>query len=176
MRRPFARALSTAIFLTDSNDKRAVEEVLSRKGISYESKLKSHPQWILSRVRRYVPLPEILFSQVAAVMKTYGPLKDATSGKPLFNGKCWDAVKNLLEHLQNEYYSDPPDVPLFYENGTDRNGLKLYRCCHGTNDVEGGIHQNLIHYFKSFNVSLHCTINMILAYCVWHNMQVSCVR
>ena len=176
LHQPFARALSAAIFLTDSNDKRAVEEVLSRKGISYESKLKSHPQWILSRVRRYVPPPEILFSRVAAVMKTYGPLKDATSGEPLFNGKCWDAVKNLLEHLQNEYYSDPPDVPLFYENGTDRNGLKLYRCCRGTNDVEGGVHQNLIRYFESFNVSPRRAINMILAYCVRHNMQVSCVR
>ena len=176
LRRPFARALSAAIFLADLNDKHAVGEVLNQKGISYESKLKSHPQWILSRVRRYVPPPEILFSRVAAVMKTYGPLKDATSGEPLFNGKCWDAVKNLLEHLRNGYYSDPPDVPLFYEIGTDRDGLRLYRCCRGTNDVEGGVHQNLIRYFASFNVSPRRAINMILVYCVRHNMQVSHVR
>ena len=115
LRRPFARALSAAIFLTDLDDKRAVEEVLKHKGVTYESKLKSHPWWILSRVRRYVPPPEILFGRVAAVMKTYGPLKDATSGEPLFNGKCWDTVKNLLEHIRNGYYSDPPDVPLFYK-------------------------------------------------------------
>ena len=109
-------------------------------------------------------------------MKTYGPLKDATSGKPLFNGKCWDAVKTLLEHLRNGYYSDPPDVPLFYEIGTDCDGLRLYQCCCGTNDVEGGVHQNLIRYFVLFNVSPRRAINMILVYCVRHNMQVSHVR
>jgi len=172
LRRPFARALSAAIFLTDLDDKRAVEEVLKQKGITYESKLKSHPWWILSRVRRYVPPPEILFSRVAAVMKMYGPLKDATSGEPLFNGKCWDTVKNLLEHIRNGYYSDPPDVPLFYEIRKDRDGLPLYRCCRGTNDVEGGVHQNLIRYFESFNVSPRRAINMILVYCVRHNIRV----
>ena len=172
LRRPFARALSTAIFLTDLDDKHAVEEVLKHKGITYESKLKSHPWWILSRVRRYVPPPEILFSRVAAVMKTYGPLKDATSGEPLFNGKCWDTVKNLLENIRNGYYSDPPDVPLFYTIRKDHDGLSLYRCCRGTNDVEGGVHQNLIRYFESFNVSPRRAINMILVYCVRHNIRV----
>ena len=172
LRRPFARTLSAAIFLTDLDDKQAVKEVLKRKGITYESKLKSHPWWILSRVRRYVPPPEILFSRVAAVMKTYGPLKDATSGEPLFNRKCWDTVKNLLEHIRNGYYSDPPDVPLFYEIGKDRDKLSLYRCCRGTNDVEGGVHQNLIRYFESFNVSPRRAINMILVYCVRHNIRV----
>ncbi|KAF8836745.1 hypothetical protein BDN67DRAFT_1005294 [Paxillus ammoniavirescens] len=171
LRRPFARALSAAIFLTDSDDKHAVEEVLNHKGISYASKLKSHPQWILFRVRRYVPPPEVLFSRVATIMKTYGPLKDATSGEPLFNVKCWDAVRNLLEHIQNGYYSDPPDIPLFYEIRKDRDGLKLYWCCRGTNDVEGGVHQNLIRYFESFNVSPRCAINMMLVYCVQHNIR-----
>jgi len=170
LRRPFAQALSAAIFLTDLDDKWAVKEVLKHKGITYKSKLKSHPWWILSRVRRYVPPPEILFGRVAAVMKTYGPLKDATSGEPLFNGKCWDTVKNLLKHIRNGYYSDPPDVPLFYKIRKDRDGLSLYRCCCGTNDVEGGVHQNLIRYFESFNVSPRCAINMILVYCVRHNI------
>ena len=47
---PFARALSVAIFLTDLDDKWAVEEVLKRKGITYKSKLKSHPCMVLSRM------------------------------------------------------------------------------------------------------------------------------
>lgn len=172
LRRPFARALSAALFLVDQADKQAVENVLQQKGTSYEAKLKSQPWWIHSRVRRYIPPPEILLSRMAAVMKTYGPLKDATSGEPLFNAKCWDTVKNLLEHIRNGFYSDPLDVPLFYEVRKDRNGLMLYRCCRGTNDVEGGVHQNLIRYFKSFNVSPRRAINMILVYCVRHNIQV----
>ena len=47
---------------------------------------------------------------MAAVMKAYGPLKEATSGELLFNGRCWDTVKNLPEHIRNGHYSDPPDV------------------------------------------------------------------
>ncbi|KAG2103734.1 uncharacterized protein F5147DRAFT_808699 [Suillus discolor] len=62
LRRPFAHALSTAIFLTDVNDKRAVTEILARQNVSYDAKLISKSEWILTRVRRYVPPPEILFS------------------------------------------------------------------------------------------------------------------
>jgi hypothetical protein len=172
LRRPFARALSAAIFLTDVNDKRAVTEILARQNVSYDAKLISKSEWILTRVRRYVPPPEILFSRVAAVVKTYGPLKDATTGQPLFNDKAWDVTKNILEHIRNGYYSDPPDVPLYFEIGQDKDGLALYRCCHGTNDVEGGVHQNLIRRFTSFNVSACRAVNMILDYTVCHNMQV----
>lgn len=172
LRRPFARALSAAIFLTDINDKQAVTDVLARRNITYHAKLTSKPEWILTRVRRYVPPPEILFSRVAAVIKTYGPLKDATTGQLLFNDKAWEVTKNILEHIRNGYYSDPPDVPLYFEIGKDKDGLTLYRCCRGTNDVEGGVHQNLIRRFTSFNVSPRRAVNMIQEYTICHNMQV----
>jgi len=58
LRRPFARALSAALFLSDPNDKQAVEEVLQGKGSSYGSKLKSQPWWIHSRVCHYIRLPK----------------------------------------------------------------------------------------------------------------------
>ncbi|KAF8125951.1 hypothetical protein EV363DRAFT_1349187 [Boletus edulis] len=45
-------------------------------------------------------------------------------------------------------------------------------CICGTNDLEGGVHQNLIRKFTSFNVSPRCAINMLLDYAVCHNMQV----
>ncbi|KAG6379505.1 hypothetical protein JVT61DRAFT_9996 [Boletus reticuloceps] len=153
LRRPFTRALSAAIFLTNTNDKRAVEEVLRAQNMTYSAKLKSRPEWVLTRVRRYVPPPEILYSRVASVVKTYGPLQDTTTGQPLFNDKAWDVTKNILEHVRKGYYSDPPDVPLYFEVGKDAHGLTLYRCCRGTNNVEGGVHQNLICCFTSFNVS-----------------------
>ena len=53
----------------------------------------------------------------------------------------------------------------------DRDGLSLYRCCRGTNDVEGGVHQNLIRYFESFNVSPQGVINITLVCCVRHNIR-----
>ena len=80
--------------------------------------------------------------------------------------------QNLLEYIRIGYYSDPPDVPLFYEIG------KIVTDCHcidaavEPNDVEGGVHQNLIRYSESFNVSPRRTISMILGYCVRHNIRV----
>ena len=173
LRRPFSRALSSAIFFTDPGDRHAVEEVLQKMGnMTYEAKLLCKPKWVLARVRRYVPPPEILFDRVAAVVKTFGPLKDSTTGQPLFTEKAWDVMKNILEHIRRGYYSDPPGIPLYFEVGKDRHGLTLYRCCRGTNDLEGGVHQNLIRRFTSFNVSPRRAVNMILDYAVCHNMQV----
>jgi len=137
LHQPFAHALSAAIFLTDVNDRQAVTEILARQNVSYDAKLISKSEWILMRVHHHVPPPEILFSRVTVVVKTYGPLKDATTGQSLFNDKAWDVTKNILEHILNGYYSDPPDVPLYFEIGQDKDGLALYHCCHGTNDVEG---------------------------------------
>jgi len=172
LRRPFARALSAAIFFTDPGDKSAVESFLQKSNTSYEAKLVAKPKWVLARVRRYVPPPEILLSRVAAVIKTFGPLKDSTTGQPLFNDKAWEVTKNILEHIRGGYYSDPPGVSLYYEVGKDKNNLTLYRCCRGTNDLEGGVHQNLIRRFTSFNVSARQAVNMILDYAICHNMQV----
>ena len=74
-------------------------------------------------------------------------------------------MKNILEHICKGYYSDPPDVALYFVVGKDNNSLLLYRCCHGTNDVEGGVHQNLIHRFTSFSVSPHHAVNMTIGVC-----------
>ncbi|GBE82644.1 hypothetical protein SCP_0410290 [Sparassis crispa] len=172
LRRPFARALSAAMFIPDLKDKAAVEAVLRDLGISYNSKVLLQPQWVLQRMRRYVPPPEILLHRVTAVIKTYGPLKDSMTGQPLFNEKAWEVVKNVLENIHLGYYSDPLNVQLYYKVGIDKRGLVLYRCCHGTNDVEGGVHQNLIRRFSSFNISPRHAVNSLLNYAVSHNMQV----
>ncbi|EIW52507.1 uncharacterized protein TRAVEDRAFT_24023 [Trametes versicolor FP-101664 SS1] len=153
LRRPFSRALSAALFIPDREDKAAVEAVLKQRGLSYNSKILSDPAWVLRRVRRYVPPPEILLPRVTAVIKTYGALKDSVTGQPLFNQRAWDISANILENVRMGYYSDPPGLQLFYQIGQDKYGLTLYRCCRGTNDVEGGVHQNLIRRFTSFNIS-----------------------
>ncbi|KAF8834798.1 hypothetical protein BDN67DRAFT_1016146 [Paxillus ammoniavirescens] len=150
-----------------------VEEILKKGNSSYEAKLLSKPKWVLACVRRYVPTVEILLSRVAAVIQTFDPLKDSTTEQTLFNEKAWDAAKNILEHIWGGYYSDPPSVSLCFEVGKDKHRLTLYRCCHGTNDLEGGVHQNLIRWWQaSFNVSSRHAHNMALEYGVTHNMQV----
>jgi hypothetical protein len=173
LRRPFSKALSRAFFIPNLDDRRAVDHVLRQKNTTYEAKLRSNPDYIRKRVRYRVPPPEKLLSRIATVLKTFGPLCDAQTKQPLFNEKAWVVAKNVLEHVRDGDYSDPPDVSMYFEAGKDKNGLTLYRCCRGTNDVEGGVHQNLIRRFTSFNVSPRRAVNMILDYVSAHNMQVS---
>ena len=147
--------------------------MLCQKNTTYEAKLRSNPDYIHKRVQYRVPPPEKLFSCIATVLKTFGPLCDAQTKQPLFNEKAWVVAKNVLEHVRQGDYSDPPDVSMYFKAGKDKNGLTLYHYCHGTNDVEGGVHQNLICRITSFNVSLWQVVNMILDYVSAHNMQVS---
>ncbi|KAG0696824.1 hypothetical protein DFH29DRAFT_1024356, partial [Suillus ampliporus] len=157
LRRPFARALSAAFFIPVAEDKAAMEAVLKDFGTTYNAQLLSKPEWVLSRVRRHIPPPEILLPRVADVIRTYGPIKDATTGQPLFNDRAWEIAKHVMENVQLGYYSDPADVDLYFEIGKDQHGLMLYRCCRGTNSIEGGIHQNLIRRYTSFNtLPRHC--------------------
>ena len=172
---PFSKVLSRAFFLPNLDDRCAVDHVLCQKNTAYEAKLRSNPDYIHKCVwyHWHVPPPEKLFSCITSVLKTFGPLCDAQMKQPLFNEKAWVVVKNVLDHDRHGDYSDPPDVSMYFEVGKDKSGLTLYRCCHGTNDVEGGVHQNLICQFTSFNVSPQWTVSMILDYVSAHNMQVS---
>ncbi|KAF8833475.1 hypothetical protein BDN67DRAFT_916912 [Paxillus ammoniavirescens] len=161
LRRPFLRALSAAFYIPVADDKSAVERVLKKYQVSYNSQLLSKPKWVLARVRRHVPLPEILLPRVAEVIETYGPLKDATSGEPLFNARAWEITKNLMENIRLGYYSDPPGVELYFKTGQDKDQLTLYRCCRGTNSVEGGVHQNLVRHYESCNTGPQHAINAV---------------
>ncbi|KAF8451047.1 hypothetical protein L210DRAFT_3640047 [Boletus edulis BED1] len=92
--------------------------------------------------------------------------------RPLFNVCAWDAAKSVLKNVWLSYYSDPPGVKLYFKMGMDQNGLTTYHCCRGTNSVKGGVHQNIIHKYDSFNTSPWHGINVILDYTVWHNITI----
>ena len=123
-------------------------------------------------MERYVPAPEILTPRVTQVLQFYGPLLDAVTGQPLFNDSSWEKAKNVIENVRMGYYSDPPGVSLYTICGTDPNGLLLYRCLQGTNNVEGGIHQNIIKWFGSYNASPRFAINFLHDYCLGHHLRV----
>ncbi len=173
-RRPFTRALRDAILLPDPGDKSAVEDVLQKRNVSWAQMLLSHPDWLWRRVRRFAPKPNILFERVRDVLVLYGPLKDATTGLPLFNDASWEKAANILENIRLGYYSDPPGIQLYMVSGKDRNGLTLYRCIQGTNNVEGGIHQNIAKRFGSYNASPRFAVNLICDYRFCHNVAVWC--
>ncbi|TFY76543.1 hypothetical protein EWM64_g7467, partial [Hericium alpestre] len=172
LRRPFAHALRDAIFIPDPEDKAAIEDVLQRRGTSFKAMFFSHPKWILRRMKCHVPEPETLVSRVFEVLFTYGPLKDAKTGQPLFNDTAWDTVRNVLENIRHGYYSDPPGLSLYFVRGRDKDGLLLYRSLRGTNHVEGGVHQNIIQCFSAYNASPEFAVNLLRDYFLCHNLRV----
>ena len=65
-------------------------------------------------------------------------------------------------------------VFVVFKMGNDRDGLTLYRYCrHGTNSLEGGIHQNVIRKFGSFGVSPALADAVLPNYRLRHNIDVS---
>ncbi|SJL13797.1 uncharacterized protein ARMOST_17245 [Armillaria ostoyae] len=172
LRRAFARALRDALYIHNLDDKLEVTSQLAKDGITYEQKILWSSDWVWRRVRRYVPPPEILLPRVREVFQKFGPLLDATTGQPLFNNAAWDKAKNILENIRLGYYSDPPGVTLYRSDGYDSNGLQLYQCLRGTNNVEGGVHQNIAKRFGSYNASPRFAVNLIRDYCFTHNTSV----
>lgn len=172
LRRPFARALRDAIFLYDTEDKAAVEDFLSHKGVSWHKMVQQHPGWILHRVKRHIPPPDILLPRVSEVLRTYGPLKDSKTGQPLFNDNAWEIAKNVLENIRRGFYSDPPGIPLYFTQGRDKYGLLRYKCHRGTNTIEGGVHQNIIRWFGKFNAAPDFAVELLRDYVLYHNLKV----
>ncbi len=173
LRRAFTRALRDALFMHDPDDKLNMTDFLAKEGITYEQKILWSSDWVWKQVKRYIPAPEILLPWVSAVFQKYGPLLDATTKQPLFNDAAWEVARRILENIRLGYYSDPPGVTLYRSSGYDSNGLALYQCLRGTNNVEGGVHQSIAKRFGSYNASPHFAVNLLRDYCFTHNLNVS---
>lgn len=173
LRRPFARALRDAFFIPDAEDKAILEAFLLSKDVTWDSMVLYHSHWLWERVRRFVPAPDELLARVSKVIMTFGPLKDAVTGLSLFNEKAWETSENVLENIRRGYYSDPPNIQLYFSNGYDKHGLLRYKCCRGTNGIEGGIHQNIIRWFGAFNASPDFAVELLRDYILYHNLKVS---
>ena len=149
-----------------------MENFLKTKGVTWDYMVAAHPEWLLHRVRRFIPCPEELLPRIATVFQKFGPLRDAITGSPLFNEKAWEIAHNALENVRRGFYSDPPGIQLYYVFGKDKYNLTKYRCCRGTNTIEGGVHQNVIRWFGAFNASPDFAVELLRDYTLYHNLTV----
>ncbi|EPQ50510.1 hypothetical protein GLOTRDRAFT_133880 [Gloeophyllum trabeum ATCC 11539] len=172
LRRPFSRALRDAFFIPDPEDKAIMETFLEGRNTTWDKMLLFHSRWLFQRVKRIVPPAEILLPRVRNVLQKFGPLKDSITGQPLFNDRAWDTSGNVLENIRRGYYSDPPGVQLYFIRGRDKYGLMRYKCCRGTNAIEGGVHQNIIRWFGSFNAAPEFALQLLRDYVLYHNLKV----
>jgi len=172
LRRPFARALRNAFFKYDPEDREILERFFGLKKVTWDQMLRTHPTWVLKRIRRFVPPPEELLPRLAKVLYDFGPLLCAKSRQPVLNDKGWEVSRNVLENVRRAYYSDPPGIQLYYSTGKDKYGLSIYRCCRGTNAIEGGVHQNVIRWFGAFNAAPDFAVQLLRDYTLYHNLKV----
>lgn len=172
----FAIALRDAIFIPDQQDKARIIAWANTctPPLSWNDLLFRRTEWLWRRCKRIIPPPEELYPLVSKVFKTYGPLKDATSGLPLFNTAAWAVAKNILELVQKGFLSDPPGTPLYYQLGVDaKTGLPIYRCFRGTNMTEGGVHTHLRSRLPTSGVSVRHVQFCLLDFILRHNLLVS---
>ena len=147
LRPHFTRELRDAIFVPDQADKSRIDSwgALQNPPQTYNTLRNSSPQWVRERCKHIIPAPKRLWHLVSHVFRTYGPLIDPRTKKPLFTTDNWKTAKHVLDLIQNGYLSDPPGIPLYTVIGLDKKsgGLSLYRCARGTNATEGGVHKHI---------------------------------
>ncbi|KAG2198707.1 hypothetical protein INT47_005392 [Mucor saturninus] len=173
MAKEFSRRFRDAMFVVDLGDKRLVSQYLESIGTDWESYMVKTPDFILKRIRRYIPPPEELYKSVSMLFMHYGPAKCVLSGKPLFNEDAWSASKHVLEEIRLGHVSDVLNGPVLYtEKRFDKNGLMKYRCSRGTSSVEGSVHMNIIRKFASYNAGPRLADMVLADYRLYHNTDV----
>jgi len=176
LRIEFARALRDAMFIPDNDDKQRI--------IAWGS-IQDPPQtwamiyyqrtaWVKRHCKRIIPPPELLLHLVAKVFCTYGPLKDAKTGLPLFNTAAWGVAKHILELISKGYVSDPPGIALYTQIGVDpkAGGLPIYHCMRGTSITEGGVHTHLRSRLPTSGVSVRHLLACLDDFILRHNLLV----
>lgn len=106
----FSRAMRDAIFIMDQEDVRKVTHHLRKDGHNFEDFYASNPTWILARVRRHVPSPDRLVQRLGHVFCSFGPMRDATTGQPLFRKADYQISISILKHAAKGCFSDPPGI------------------------------------------------------------------
>jgi hypothetical protein len=95
LRTEFAQAVRDAMFIVNESDKILVEAQLKAEGSSWKEAMTTKPKYLWRFVRRTIPPPEQLYELLAGVFKTYGSLKDAETGQPLFSASAWKSAKTF---------------------------------------------------------------------------------
>ncbi|KAG5645306.1 hypothetical protein DXG03_006495 [Asterophora parasitica] len=174
----FALALRDAIFIPDEADKQRIIAwgATQNPPRTWNYMLCTNAKWLWKHCKHTIPPPEDLYPLVEQVCWTYGPLKDAKTGLPLFNVAAWGVSKNILQLIRKGYLSDTPGSTeaLYSPIGVDAKAGGLTICCiRGTNFTEGGVHTKLRPRLPTSGVSAEHLERCLADFIVYHNIQVS---
>ncbi|CAM9809514.1 unnamed protein product, partial [Ascophyllum nodosum] len=91
---------------------------------------------VLPHVPRLLPNPDVTLALYDDLCKVYGPIPDATTGKPFFHKRLHKEVNNLRVHIAKGCLSDPIDAAMYAHDGKTLHGLDKTRSLRSTNRVE----------------------------------------
>ena len=179
LRPHFTRELRDAIFVPNQADKSRIDSwgAIQNLPQTYDTLRNSSPQWVRERCKHIIPAPKKLWHLVSRVFRTYGPLIDPQTKRPLFTTDNWKTAKHILDLIKNGYLSDPPGIPLYTVVGLDKKsgGLPLYRCARGTNATEGGVHKHIRARLPKCGASIRHVNACLHDFVLYHNLVVRAV-
>jgi hypothetical protein len=131
----FSQDFRDALFIRNPDDLKILESHFPNfKDLSND--------FIQRRVRRKIPEPKILYSNLFAVYNKYKDIQDNLTKVPLFDNKTKAAFESILSHVKAGCVSDIPGISLYYE-GDHVDGIQTYRCVRGSNKDET-VHKNFL--------------------------------
>ncbi|KAE9390707.1 hypothetical protein BT96DRAFT_1002033 [Gymnopus androsaceus JB14] len=119
-------AFSDTILVPDAGDKKRMEAFLEKKKLTWKMVQSKSPQWLWKRVRRQIPLSEVLHPILKKFFDCWGPVECSVQKLPLFSSETWQKANAVLHDILKGWVSDPTDIPLYSLEGYDKNGLPLY--------------------------------------------------
>lgn len=172
----FAQAFTDTMLIPDQGDKAAVEVVLAKKNLKWDTIKAKSPDWIWKRVRRYIPHKDVLHHILTEFFDCWGMAKCSITGDALFNAETWQKAKRVLHDVKKGWVSDPYNVSLYTFENRDKNGLVIYHCIRGTNSVEGSVHNPIRRNFASLNATPELADALIADFRHRHNYDVGSVH
>jgi hypothetical protein len=168
----FSRWLRDAILVPDKIDRAQVEAVLKKGNITWNQAVRSKPEWVWARVRRYIPPPEYLESVLDTLFKTHADVICSSSGIKLFNSATHKAAQAMLGDVHRGWLTDPPGIALYNRLRTDSNGLPTWHDIRGSNSLEGGVHRPVRDRFASLGASVELSVALFSDFCYRKNVEV----
>jgi hypothetical protein len=161
----FAQAFTDTMLIPDQGDKAAVELVLAKKNLKWDTVKAKSPDWLWKQVCRYIPDKDVLYHILTEFFDCWGVAKCSMTGNALFDAETWQKAKRVLHDVKKGWVSDPHDIPLYTYESQDKHGLVIYHCIRGTNSVEGSVHNPIWHNFASLNASPELADALIADFC-----------
>lgn len=141
----FMRAVSSAFFVINQNDKKDLIKWLKEHRSKTDAEIDDLPRSYFMRsphVRRHIPPPIELSNRLSVVIAAFEDVVMA-NGKPLFRQKStkWqdsmlDAVAKMQKQILCGCISDPPGMEMYIITGRNSSGLATYKCIRGSSQLE----------------------------------------